>query len=72
MVLERQVLERFVSMELIDQLISKIQAAPDGKVIFRAKRWETVDIEETLFALADAEYTIGVVGSECIFIKKGQ
>lgn len=69
MVMDRKTLERFISTETIDQMITKIQMAPDGATLFKTKCYKNQDVEETLLDLADVRYTIVLIGTECCYIK---
>ena len=69
MVLDRETLERIVSTEEINKIISKIQKAPEGAVMFNTKCYKNQDVEETLLDLAGVTYTITLIGTECNYVK---
>ena len=48
MVLDRETLERIVSTEEINKIISKIQKAPEGTVMIKTKYYKNKDDEETI------------------------
>lgn len=70
MVLDRETLERIVSTEEINKIISKIQKAPEGSVMFKTKCYKNQDVEETLLDLAGVTYTITLIGTECNYVKE--
>ena len=69
MVLGREELEQSISTETIDKMIAKIKRAPEGSILFRTKCYRNQDVEETLLSLAEVNYTIALIGTDCDYVK---